>query len=658
MRGRVVRAALCLTALGSLLAVPLVHPAVAHADDRNREPARLAAAATRGGLVTTTSATAISTSVLGGPAVVPDAVLRRADLVSGTASRLAGPDRYATSVAVSRSVAPSGAAEVVLASGDDFPDALSATPLAARLHAPLLLTTRTRLPASVAAELRRLAPRRVTVVGGSGAVADAAAAAARSAAGGSRVALRRLAGSDRYATSARVAAEYASGVGGVVLASGATFPDGVSAGPVAAGLGGPVLLTAPTALPASVRTQLQRLAPKRLVIAGGTGAVGTGPEGAARSTTGRTPERAAGADRYATSSALAALLAGVRRAQGAAVATGSAFPDALVGGVAAAAKGGPVLLSGPQRGSVATVAADLGRTRRVGDWLQLSLDLLARQQSLPAGAYVAYDAAYQAASIATLYGWDDPEALAQLVRLRSVRKPDGGYGMERSWDAFGDGTVNPTSTSYLISVTDHAGVGLLAGLRAGAVPPAEVGALVDLVLAWPHVTGDDDCLAYSTSLWDRRTCVYNVNSAAAWFLQSAWDAGVQRPGQQELAQRLYQHDVALEYGGWWPYSALTPTRRQDWNHNAANIDFQFQLDAPAGQTSLDDVMPGGWLHPDPGSRTALDVMGYLRLLPYACGYRDGVPEAAWSMAATQRAASTLGQLALWSVRTTASCGGT
>ncbi len=639
-------------ALAALVAATSATPA--QADSRNVEPERLAAASLGGGLVADITRPAIQATVLGGTSVLPDTIRDRAQVVAGSSRRIAGSDRFATAVSVSKAIAPSGAREVVLASGMDFPDALSAAPLASRLRGPLLLTTRDRLPPSVATELTRLKPTRITVVGGAGAVSQSVADAAVRAVGGSTVYVHRLAGTDRYTTSAKVASQFAAGSGGAVLASGATFPDGVSAGPVAAALRGPLLLTAPSALPAAVRDQLARIQPARLVVAGGTGAVSASAVRTAESATGRPADRASGADRYATSSALAAVVAELRTATGAYLATGQSFPDALVGGVGAATQGGPVLLTAPVKGALGAVAADLARSRRVGSWLQLSLDLLARQQKQPPTAYVAYDAAYQAASIATLYGWGSTEARSQLVRLRSVKKPDGGYGLERSWDAFGDGSLNPASTSYLVSITDHAGIGLLAGLRAGAVPASEVGALVDLVLAWPRVAGDPDCLAYSVASTDRKHCVYNVNSSASWFLQSAYDAGVRRPGQQELAQRLYQHDVAKASGGWWPYSSNQPTLRQDWNHNAAMVDFQFQLDVEAGQASLDALMPGGWVHPD--RPTAEDVQGYLRLLPYACGYRDTVPAAARSLAARQKEASASGQLALWAVRTTASCG--
>lgn len=642
------------TAAGVLAASLLASPP-AGADPRNAEPRLLATASVAGGLVADTAAPPIEATVLGGPTVVPEVVRERAGAVAGSARRVAGADRHATAVSVSRSLAPSGAREVVLATGDDFADALSAAPLAAELDGPLLLTSSTRLPAVVAAELQRLSPDRITIVGGTGAVADGTAAAARTAAGGSSVVVRRLSGANRYLTSAAVAALFGPDRPGVVLASGETYPDGVSAGPVAAALRGPLLLTSPNELHPQVRTELARLSPDRLVVAGGGGAVGRSPQLRAEAATGVPAERAAGNDRYATSSALARVVAGLGRATGAWVATGTAFPDALVGGVGAAAHRGPVLLT-PGRGPLGSLSADLARARGVGDWLQLSLDLLARQQQQPPTPHVAYDAAYRATSLGTLYGWDDPEVVEQLQRLRAVRKPDGGYGLERAWDAFGDGSVNPPSVSYLITVTDHAGVGLLAGLRAGAVPAPEVAALVDLVVGWPRVTGDDGCLAYSASATDRAVCVYNVNSSAAWFLQAAWDAGVQREGQQELAAHLYAHDSVLATDGWWPYSSTQPSTRQDWNHNAAMIDFQFQLDVVAAQAALELVMPGGWVHPDPRLRSPSDVMGYLRLLPHACGYRGGVPEAARALAETQQDASGSGQLALWAVRTTASCG--
>lgn len=616
------------------------------------EPAHAAG----GGLVGKSTAAILPVTVLGSSAVVPDAHLTRLQRVGGSAVRLGGGDRYATAVSVSRSIAPSGTREVVLATGGAFPDALAAGPLAARLSGVLLITAPTSLPRVVRDELSRLKPRRITVVGGTGAVSDAVLGAARTAAGGTTVAVRRLAGTDRYDTARRVSAQFPAGVRGTVLAAGADFPDGVASGPVAAALGGPVLLSARTSLSSAVSDELKRLAPGRLVLAGGTGALSATVESAAESATGRQAERAAGADRYATSAALAGVLTSTGKAGAAFVATGTAFPDALVGGVAAARKHAPILLTAIRPGGASATAAVVGRLRGLGDWVVLALEAIARQQVLPT-QHTAYSSAYMATSLSILYGWNDPEAAAELQRMRATRKPDGGYGLDFAWDAFQDGTVNPASTTYLITITDHVGRALLEGYKAGAVSSSEVGKLVDMVLSWPSAKGEPDCLAYSKQPGDDSLCVYNVNSGAAWFLKATYDAGIRRTGQLQLAQRLYAHDAALQHDGWWAYSSASPQDSyQDWNHNAAMIDMQMGLDPVAGQQSLDAVMPGGWPHPVTKLRHYDDSMGYTRVLPYACQYRTGVVAADRLVLPKQKNAADAGQMALWVARTARACG--
>ena len=608
------------------------------------------------GLVGQSAAAVLPVTVLGSSAVVPDAHLARLKRVGGSAVRLGGADRYATAVTVSKSIAPTGTREVVLATGGAFPDALAAGPLAARLSGVLLITAPTALPRAVRDEIARLKPRRITVVGGTGAVSVAVLNTARTAAGGSSVAVRRLEGADRYLTARRVAAEFPAGVRGAVLASGADFPDGVASGPVAAAFGGPVLLAARSSLSTAVRSELTRLAPKRLVLAGGTGALSAAVESSAESATGRQAERGAGADRYATSAALAAVLVSTGKAGAAFVAQGTAFPDALVGGVAAARKHAPILLTAVRPGGASATAAEVGRLRGLGDWVVLVLDGLARQQVLPT-QHVAYSTAYMATSLGILYGWSDPEAVSELQRMRATRKADGGYGLDMAWDAFQDGTVNPASTTYLITITDHVGRALLEGYRAGVVTASEVGKLVDMVRAWPTVQGETDCLAYSKQPGDDKICVYNVNSGAAWFLKDAYDAGIRRTGQLQLAQRLYAHDAALQHDGWWAYSSASPQESfQDWNHNSAMIDMQMELDAVAGQQSLDTVMPAGWPHPVTKLRRYDDSMGYTRVLPYACQYRSGVVAADRLVLPKQKNAADAGQLTLWAARTARSCG--
>ena len=155
----------------------------------------------------------------------------------------------------------------------------------------------------------------------------------------------RRAGNDRYATAATLSAvTFPAGVPVAYLASGTGFADALGGGPAAAATGGPVLLTAPDALPSVTATELRRLRPGRIVVLGGERAVSSAVEEEAAAIA--PVSRIAGVDRYATSAAVAraAFAPGVPVAY---VATGTAFPDALAGGAAAAAEGGPLVLTEP-----------------------------------------------------------------------------------------------------------------------------------------------------------------------------------------------------------------------------------------------------------------------------------------------------------------------
>lgn len=210
--------------------------------------------------------------VAGGASVVSDAVLAQlATLSAGGATRLAGADRYATAAAVSQATFPLGAPVVYLTSGAGFADAVSAAPAAARDGGPVLLTRALILPAATRAELIRLAPSRVVMVGGTSVVSNAIWAALRAAL--PNVTVSRIAGADRFATSAAIAATFAGDVPVIYAASGLAFPDALAAAAAAGAQGAPVLITAPTVLPAGIRTQIVRLDPTRAVVAGGTAAV-------------------------------------------------------------------------------------------------------------------------------------------------------------------------------------------------------------------------------------------------------------------------------------------------------------------------------------------------------------------------------------------------
>ncbi|MGA9276842.1 cell wall-binding repeat-containing protein, partial [Ilumatobacter sp.] len=248
--------------------------------------------------------------VVGGSSAVSDAVLTRLrQYTSGTVARVAGADRFATAVALSRSRFPTGAGTVFVATGRNFADALSAAPAAARLNAPLLLVGTNRIPPSTLAELNRLNPTRIVLLGGLG-----AASASVFGQLGAIATTERIAGADRYGTSAAVAAHFfPTAVSTVFLATGENFPDALAAGAAAAQVGGAVLLVRQTCVGHEGALQLTRLAPVTAVVLGGTGALS---DNVARLGTCPTTSRYLGEGPLAAIRSRAAIVAAEYRAAG------------------------------------------------------------------------------------------------------------------------------------------------------------------------------------------------------------------------------------------------------------------------------------------------------------------------------------------------------
>jgi len=255
--------------------------------------------------------------------------------VGGPFDRLAGSDRYATAVAVGQAAAPS-ATTVVIASGQAAPDAVAAGPLAVHLSAPLLLTTSGSLPANVAADITSRHATTAYLVGGPAVISPAVEDQLRSLGVND---ITRLGGADRFSTAALVAAQVGANGGQAFLVEGnAGLTDGFTIGGVAGALGRPILMATSTGVPDVTTAALSSLGVTSTTVVGGripASIVATLPGGT----------QIAGADRYATSVAVANALAGDVPSGELLLANGAAsFPaDALT----AAALGRPTLLVTP-----------------------------------------------------------------------------------------------------------------------------------------------------------------------------------------------------------------------------------------------------------------------------------------------------------------------
>ncbi|WP_440708252.1 cell wall-binding repeat-containing protein [Herbiconiux sp. YIM B11900] len=258
-----------------------------------------------------------------------------------TTSRLSGNDRYDVAIANSQSQFPdaaTGAPVVYVASGAKFPDALSAGPAAAKQGAALLLTPPDQMLASVRAEMKRLHPAAIVVVGGPATVGDVVVRALEKIAP-----VTRLGGADRYEVS-RAVIDYAfpSGADSAFVVTGNTYPDALSAGAAAGSAGVPVLLTNGGAVSADggTRAALAKLGAKAVTIVGGTASVNEGVAGSLGS--GIAVTRLAGADRY--SAAIALNRSAFAAADTVYLATGLTFPDGLSVGPRAGTQHAPLYL--------------------------------------------------------------------------------------------------------------------------------------------------------------------------------------------------------------------------------------------------------------------------------------------------------------------------
>jgi putative cell wall-binding protein len=260
--------------------------------------------------------------------------------------RVEGPTRIETGVEVSEDAFDSADA-AVLARSDDFPDALTASSLAAEISGPILVNPPDALRDDVADELERLGVEEVYLAGGTEAlsaqVADDVEALG--------IDTTRLDGNTRYHTAELIAREVAD-LGGpvdhVVVARDNLFPDALAAGNLATWARAPILLTPNDRLHGNseeAMTDSDVVAGQDAFIAGNTAAVGSSAEIDVREA-GFAVERLGGAERYATAVAILERAEELTEAtfDPLYAATGRDFSDALVAAPAAHATGGSLAL--------------------------------------------------------------------------------------------------------------------------------------------------------------------------------------------------------------------------------------------------------------------------------------------------------------------------
>ncbi|MGI5952516.1 MAG: cell wall-binding repeat-containing protein [Brooklawnia sp.] len=313
---------------------------------------------TRGGRATDSNRIVGELLAVGGSAVLSDHAVTSVSWVSDRqAVRTAGDNRYETAAALSAHAFPDGAESVWLVTGQDHPDGLTASAVAASANSPVLLTQTSILTPAAAEELGRLDPRDVWVVGGPGAVKPGVLDEVQNLLPGATI--HRVGGAERYETAARLSAALVPSSDVAFVAIGTNFPDALSAGPAAAQFGAPTLLVRGGSIPAATQQELRRLAPSTVYVVGGPGVIPNAMLSSIRSITKGQVVRVSGDDRYKTAAAVADRFFEPTTAR-VVLATGENFPDSMTAGAVAGASNSPLLLATSQN-SAPSVTVDAAR---------------------------------------------------------------------------------------------------------------------------------------------------------------------------------------------------------------------------------------------------------------------------------------------------------
>ncbi len=250
--------------------------------------------------------------------------------------RFAGIDRYETSFNIFKNNWTT-CSTAVITTGDEFPDALSAAPLAKKYNAPIILTKQDSLSSNVENQLEKSGVKNVFIIGGVGAISNEIETKLSS----MGITCTRLAGEDRYSTNLAILKQL-NPKGEIAVATGENFPDALSIAPIAASSEMPILLVNTDSISDAATNYIKENKIINSYIIGGTGVVSKNCEDILSKLT--VVKRLSGVDRYETNIAVLNHFQDTLKLSELYFATGKNYPDALSGSVLAAAGNHPVVL--------------------------------------------------------------------------------------------------------------------------------------------------------------------------------------------------------------------------------------------------------------------------------------------------------------------------
>ncbi|AFQ45863.1 cell wall-binding repeat-containing protein [Desulfosporosinus meridiei] len=271
-------------------------------------------------------------------------------------TRLAGQDGFKTARIIAEEYNSGECSSIILVSGHNFTDALSASLLSKKFEAPILLAGSTVEDSAEAFDYinkHSNSATKILIIGGTAAIGSSIETELIKGGHGN---IERLSGYDRYDTGMAVVnkANVQAGTP-VVVVSGESFPDALSTASFVGANQYPALLTSYSTLSAKTKEFLAGNKPATVYIVGGVGIISPEVEAQIRELVPNAViKRLAGNDRFDTTGVVVNEFA--VNPKTVYLANGFDYVDAVAGSALAAKTGDPILLIDPKLGTLPTAA--------------------------------------------------------------------------------------------------------------------------------------------------------------------------------------------------------------------------------------------------------------------------------------------------------------
>lgn len=262
-------------------------------------------------------------------------------------NRLYGDDRYKTSISISNNFNSTTLQNIIIASGKDFPDALSGSVLSKKLNAPIVLAGGSIEDSTDCIQyIKDRLDKNGTIylLGGAASVSDEFVDHMKQQGYNNFV---RLGGKDRFDTNKYIVNSMNVKKGtSIIIANAYGFADALSVSSIASSKGYPIIMTSASELSDEAKDTIKNIEPKQVYIIGGYASIGYNVINQIKeilpSLENDNLINLSGDDRYQTSLSVCEYFK--LKADTAVIASGENFPDALSGSALAAKLNAPIVL--------------------------------------------------------------------------------------------------------------------------------------------------------------------------------------------------------------------------------------------------------------------------------------------------------------------------